>query len=92
MNDLGYDSTLSGKMHFVGPDQLHGFKERLTTDIYLSNFAWTTDWPNEPEYRPTGIDLRPVAQAGQCIRSLQVDHDHEVEFQVFQKIYDLTRY
>src|SRR4051794_37764236 len=30
----GYRTCLSGKMHFVGPDQLHGFEERLTTDIY----------------------------------------------------------
>ena len=29
----GYQTCLSGKMHFVGPDQLHGFEERLTTDI-----------------------------------------------------------
>ena len=25
----GYRTILSGKMHFVGPDQLHGFEERL---------------------------------------------------------------
>ena len=30
----GYDTVLAGKMHFVGPDQLHGFEERLTTDVY----------------------------------------------------------
>jgi choline-sulfatase len=24
----GYQTCLSGKMHFVGPDQLHGFEER----------------------------------------------------------------
>ena len=30
---VGYHTCLSGKMHFVGPDQLHGFEERLTTDI-----------------------------------------------------------
>ena len=24
----GYDTCLSGKMHFVGPDQLHGFSRR----------------------------------------------------------------
>ena len=35
----GYRTTLSGKMHFVGPDQLHGFEERLTTDVYPSGFA-----------------------------------------------------
>jgi len=40
----GYRTTLSGKMHFVGPDQLHGFEERLTTDIYPSGFAWSANW------------------------------------------------
>ena len=27
-------------MHFIGPDQLHGFRRRLTTDIYSSDFNW----------------------------------------------------
>ena len=39
----GYDTVLSGKMHFVGPDQLHGFSRRLTTDIYSSDFTWVKD-------------------------------------------------
>ena len=30
---VGYRTILSGKMHVCGPDQLHGFEERLTTDI-----------------------------------------------------------
>jgi len=38
----GYQTCLSGKMHFVGPDQLHGFEERLTTDIYPADFGPTT--------------------------------------------------
>ena len=83
MDGLGYETTLCGKMHFIGPDQLHGFQHRLTTDIYPSNFAWTPDWPNEPEYRPTGISLRPVVEAGQCVRSLQIDYDDEVEHSRF---------
>lgn len=37
----GYDTVLSGKMHFVGADQLHGFSRRLTTDIYPADFVWT---------------------------------------------------
>ena len=46
----GYATCLSGKMHFVGPDQLHGFEERLTTDIYPADFGWTPDWqqPDAP--------------------------------------------
>ena len=34
----------SGKMHFIGPDQLPGFEERVTTDICPSDFNWTADW------------------------------------------------
>ena len=40
----GYRTVLSGKMHFVGPDQLHGFESRRTTDIYPADFGWTPDW------------------------------------------------
>mgnify|MGYP001200722058 FL=1 len=36
----GYRTCLSGKMHFIGPDQLHGFGERLTTDVYPADFTW----------------------------------------------------
>ncbi len=40
LTNAGYDTVLSGKMHFVGADQLHGFNRRLTTDIYPSDFGW----------------------------------------------------
>ena len=40
----GYRTCLAGKMHFVGPDQLHGYEERLTTDIYPADLEWTPDW------------------------------------------------
>jgi choline-sulfatase len=30
----GYETCLTDKMHFIGPDQLHGFEQRLTTDIH----------------------------------------------------------
>ena len=46
----GYQTSLCGKMHFVGPDQLHGFEERLTTDIYPADFGWTPDY-RQPEKR-----------------------------------------
>ena len=36
----GYDTVLTGKMHFVGPDQLHGFRRRLTTDVFPAGLAW----------------------------------------------------
>lgn len=30
---------LAGKMHFIG-EQLHGYEERLTSDIYPGDFGW----------------------------------------------------
>ena len=88
----GYYAVLCGKMHFVGPDQLHGFSERITTDIYPSNFAWTPDWIVGERYRPTGINMRAVVDAGLCVRGLQIDYDEEVEFAGIQKLYDLARF
>jgi len=37
----GYDVVLAGKMHFIGPDQLHGFRCRFNTNEYPADFAWT---------------------------------------------------
>ena len=87
----GYRTILCGKMHFVGPDQLHGFQERLTTDIYPADFAWTPDWLKGPAYRPTGVSMRPVLEAGPCVRSMQIDYDDEVEYKGVQRLYDLAR-
>lgn len=41
LNLLGYDTVLSGKIHFVGPDQHHGFRKRLLPNIYPTDFSWT---------------------------------------------------
>lgn len=43
----GYDVIASGKMHYLGPDQLHGLEERLTQDIYPANFKWIPDWEEQ---------------------------------------------
>jgi choline-sulfatase len=88
----GYHTCLSGKMHFVGPDQLHGFEERLTTDIYPADFGWT------PDYRKPGerIDwwyhnLGSVTGAGVAEITNQMEYDDEVAYHAEQKLYDLSR-
>jgi choline-sulfatase len=89
----GYYTCLSGKMHFVGPDQLHGFEERLTTDIYPADFGWT------PDYRKPGerIDwwyhnLGSVTGAGIAETTNQMEYDDEVAFHAHQKLYELARH
>ena len=88
----GYRTVLSGKMHFVGPDQLHGFEERLTTDIYPADFGWT------PDYRKPGerIDwwyhnLGAVPAAGTGEISNQMEYDDEVAFHAEQALFRLCR-
>ncbi len=90
--DLGYQTCLSGKMHFVGPDQLHGFQERVTTDIYPSDFGWTPDWLAEGHQpAPSGMSMRSVVEAGISERSLQIDYDEEACHQAEVKLWEYAR-
>lgn len=87
----GYRTILAGKMHFVGPDQLHGFEERLTTDIYPADFGWTPDWTRFQE-RPTWYhSMDSVLTAGPAIRTNQLDFDEEVVFATRRKLFDIAR-
>lgn len=89
---LGYQTCLVGKMHLIGPDQLHGFEERLTTDIYPADFGWTPDWNQPPEHRFSWYhNMLSVVQAGQCVTSNQLDFDEDVAFQAERKIFDMAR-
>jgi len=89
----GYKTCLSGKMHFVGPDQLHGLEERLTTDIYPADFGWTPDW----RLRQERIDwwyhnMTSVLQPGIAEITNQLEFDDEVAFLAIRKIYDYVRF
>lgn len=85
----GYQTALSGKMHFIGPDQFHGFEKRLTADLYPADFSWVPNWGNEGK-RDTN-DPRAVRIAGICERSVQIDYDEEVTFKAVQHIFDIAR-
>ncbi len=88
----GYRTILSGKMHFVGPDQLHGYEERLTTDIYPADFGWTPDW-DAPDHRfdQWFHDMSSVTDAGVAVVSNQLDFDDDVCFQAVRAVRDLAR-
>ena len=87
----GYFTVLSGKMHFCGPDQLHGFEQRLTTDIYPADFGWTPDWTNFGERPSWYHNMSSVTDAGPSVRTNQLDFDEEVVFAAQKKLYDLVR-
>lgn len=88
----GYQTSLVGKMHFVGPDQLHGYEERLTTDIYPADFGWTPNW-GDPDGRFDWWfhNMDSVVNAGIADVSNQLDYDDDVGYQSVRKLRDLAR-
>lgn len=87
---LDYQTTLCGKMHFIGPDQLHGFEERLTPEIYSADFLTMPQWDGEDDDFATNAE-EALAEAGPVPRTVQMDYDEEVAFNAEQKLYDLAR-
>ncbi len=92
LKSLGYRTCLAGKMHFVGPDQMHGFEDRVTTDIYPADFAWTPDW-EAPDER---IDkwyhnMQTVKESGVAHATFQIDYDDEVGFAANRWLFDVAR-
>lgn len=89
---MGYHTCLAGKMHFVGPDQLHGFEDRVTTDVYPADFGWVPNW-TQPDER---IDLwyhnmSSVKQAGVAAVTNQLAYDDEVGNEALKVLYDHAR-
>ncbi len=90
----GYETVLSGKMHFIGPDQLHGFERRLTTDFYPSSFNWLPE--RDPEtsqvigggeharmYRIPEVGIRPWSRG--------LSYDEETHFQALHYLRNRSR-
>jgi len=86
---MGYRTCLSGKMHFVGPDQLHGFEQRVTTDIYPADYAWTPDWELPDERIDKWYhNMDSVREAGVAATTFQLAYDEEVAFAAKRQIFD----
>ncbi len=92
LRGAGYATVLSGKMHFVGPDQLHGFEERLTTDIYPADYGWTPDWSKPGERIAWWYhNLGSVTAAGTAEITNQLEFDDEVAFLAEQRLLQMAR-
>lgn len=90
LRSKGYHTALAGKMHFVG-DQLHGYEQRLTSDIYPGDFGWVVNW-DEPDTRLEWYhNASSILQAGPCGRSNQLDYDEEVMYRSTQYLWDHVR-
>lgn len=92
----GYRTALAGKMHFIGPDQLHGFEERLTTDIYPSEMLWIPTWvPGEDPGVTVGASgelyAERVKESGRAVLTRPMEYDRKVHFETLQHLRRLSR-
>ena len=82
LRNIGYDVVISGKQHFCGPDQLHGFRTQLARDLHAE--LWTKNGvPHGAANWEAGIvkAKKPwggVAEAGPG-RTTSIDIDDQVE-------------
>ena len=89
LRDMGYHTCLAGKMHFIGADQLHGFEERVTSDVYPADFSWTSDWSvGVEEWLPWYHSMRSVRNAGPWRRSVNTEYDEEVAIEAVRWLHD----
>ena len=71
----GYEVVLSGKMHLIGPDRLHGFERQLAVDLHADLvhpvYRWAEGVPEAARalarrdaHRVTGARARPRLRQG----------------------------
>ncbi|MGO2113337.1 MAG: choline-sulfatase [Pseudoclavibacter sp.] len=88
----GYHTALIGRMHFIGPDQHHGFEERATTDVYPADLDMVPDWNRPFDQRLQWYhDADAVFTAGVSSASVQQDFDDEVGFKALRHLNDRVR-
>lgn len=88
----GYHTALIGRMHFIGPDQLHGFEERHTSDVYPAGLDMVPDWRLPDGERLAWYhDTDSVFTAGASVATVQRDFDDEVIFRSLRYLTDRVR-
>jgi choline-sulfatase len=85
----GYETILSGKMHFIGPDQLHGFEQRLTKDLQPVGFNLTPDW-TKGVYANPGTGVKRLKITGECDWNKQLEFDEIAHSRALEKIRELS--
>lgn len=76
LRSVGYDVVLAGKQHFVGPDQLHGFRDQIAHDLHASALHPIYSWDD---------GVNPASGLWHHLKSIgpgntpELDTDEEVE-------------
>ena len=92
LTSAGYDTALSGKMHFVGPDQLHGFRRRLTTDVFPATMDWVPTMDEEGRFVRGGhARSYVVPEVGVRPWTTFLSYDEETHFRALEYVRERGR-
>lgn len=88
----GYETVASGKMHFVGPDQLHGFARRLTTDVFPAGVDWVPVLDENGRF-PAGGHARAYVDPEPGVRdwTMFLAYDEETQFRALEFLRERRR-
>jgi len=76
LNSVGYETVLCGRMHFVGPDQRHGFSKRIAGDIT----PFFQNRPLEAFKKERGVHLNTPTGSLHCISIIGAGNSPTLEF------------
>jgi choline-sulfatase len=92
LTNAGYETVLSGKMHFVGPDQLHGFRRRLTTDVFPAGMDWVPTQDEDGRFVRGGhARLYVPPRVGVAPWTMFMSFDEETHFRALEFIRERSR-
>jgi choline-sulfatase len=92
LTNAGYDTVLTGKMHFVGPDQLHGFRRRLTTDVFPATMDWVPTMDEEGRFVRGGHARSYVPpEVGVRTWTKFLSYDEETHFRALEYLRERAR-
>jgi choline-sulfatase len=92
LTNAGYETVLSGKMHFIGPDQLHGFHHRLTTDVFPAGVSWVPHMDEAGRF-PAGGHARLYVTPNVGVRPWTrfLAYDEETHFRALEFLREQAR-
>ena len=76
LNSVGYETVLCGRMHFVGPDQRHGFSKRIAGDIT----PIFTNRPTEAFRKERGVHLDTPTGGAHAVSIIGAGNSPTLEF------------
>ena len=89
LTNAGYEAILTGKMHFIGPDQLHGFRRRADDCVSPPGVDWAPSLAPEEQPGAGGhAQLYVTPNVGVRPWTKFLSYDEETQFRALEYLRD----